>query len=110
LGMYDSEKKPQAYSHLSAIQVGYLLDEGALVYRAGEKAANGADQGCLSMKAEAMAGATQKLIGVVAKIKGSGDKAGAEALVAKYVDAPGAFADLRKTMSERWMRQPKQSF
>jgi hypothetical protein len=109
-GMYDGDKHPLTYSQLSAIQVGFLVDEGVLAWNAGEKAHNGTDAGCLSMKLDAMPGATKKLMGIVAKIKGSGDKPGAEALVAKYVDSAGAFGDLRKTIAERWLRQPKASF
>jgi len=109
-GMYDQDKKPQPYSQLSAIQVGFLIDEGVVTWNAGEKAQNGKDQGCFSMKLDAFPAATKKLMGIVAKIKGSGDKKGAEALVAKYVDAPGAYADVRKTVTERWLREPKASF
>jgi len=109
-GMYDESKRPLNYSQLSAIQVGFLIDEGVLVWNAGEKAQNGTDTGCFSMKLEAFPAASKKLMGIVAKIKGSGDKAGAEALVAKYVDTPGAYADLKSTITERWLRQPKASF
>lgn len=109
-GMYDQDKKPQPYSQLSAIQVGFLIDEGVVAWNANEKSQNGKDQGCFSVKLEAYPAATKKLMGIVAKIKGSGDKKGAEELVAKYVDAPGAFADLRKTVTERWLREPKASF
>jgi hypothetical protein len=109
-GMYDKDKKPEPYSQLSAIQVGFLMDEGVVTWNAGDKAQNGKDQGCFTVKLEAFPAATKKLMGIVAKIKGSGDKKGAEALVAKYVDAPGAYADLRKTVSERWLREPKATF
>lgn len=109
-GMYDDAKRPLNYSQLSAIQVGFLMDEGVLTWNAGEKAQNGTDTGCFSMKLEAFPAASKKLMGIVSKIKGSGDKPGAEALVAKYVDAPGAYADLRKTIADRWLRQPKASF
>ncbi|TKD13323.1 hypothetical protein [Polyangium fumosum] len=109
-GMYDEAKHPLNYSQLAAIQVGFLLDEGVLTWNAGEKAQNGTDAGCFAVKLDAFPAASKKLMGIVAKIKGSGDKPGAEALVAKYVDAPGAYADLKKTITERWLRQPKASF
>jgi len=109
-GMYDEAKHPLNYSQLSAIHVGFLIDEGVLAWNAGEKAQNGTDAGCFSVKLDAFPAASKKLMGIVAKIKGSGDKPGAEALVAKYVDAPGAYADLKQTITDRWLRQPKASF
>jgi hypothetical protein len=109
-GMYDQDKKPEPYSQLAAIQVGFLMDEGVIAWNAGEKAANGTDQGCFTVKLDAYPAATKKLMGVVAHIKGAGDRKAAEALVQKYVDAPGAFADVRKTITERWLRQPKATF
>lgn len=110
-GMYDQDKRPLHYSQLAAIQVGFLLDEGVMAWNASEKAANGTDTGCFSVKLDAMPGATRKLMGIVAKIKGAGDKPGAEALVAKYVDGVAdAFTERKKTITERWLRQPKASF
>lgn len=109
-GMYDRDKQPEPYSQLSAIQVGFLVDEGVMVWNASEKAANGTDTGCFSIKFDTFPAASKKLLGVVARSKSRGDKAAAEALVAKYVDGPGPFADLKKTMTERWQREPKASF
>ena len=47
----------------------------------------------------------------VTRIKSTGDKAAARALVAAFVDAKaGAWADLRPVITERWQRAPRASF
>ena len=109
-GMYDKDQRPQPYSQLAAIQLGFLLDEGVMAWKPAEKAHNGTDVGCFSMDLTKMPDATRKLMGIVAKIKGAGDKTMAEGLVAKYVDAKGPFADQKKAITERWLRHSKASF
>jgi hypothetical protein len=44
-GMYDADGKPKNYSHLASIQLGTLMKKGVLVWKAQEKAHNGADVG-----------------------------------------------------------------
>lgn len=109
-GMYDREKHPKPYSQLAAVQMGFLVDEGVLQWNATEKASNGTDTGCFAVKLEAFPVASKKLLQIVAQAKSRGDKAAAEALVAKYVDGAGPFAEMKKTMTERWLREPKASF
>jgi len=109
-GMYDAEKKPKPYSQLAGIQFGFLMKEGALNFKAEEKAANGADMGCYELDLAKYAAAAEKLMGIVAKIKGSGDKKGAEALVAEFVDAEGAPQEHMSRVKERWLRAPRASF
>jgi len=46
----------------------------------------------------------------ILRIKGAGDRKGAEALKAEFVDAPGNFANLKNIIAERWLRSPKASF
>jgi hypothetical protein len=41
-GMYRTGNKPKPYSQLAAIQLGFLEREGAVTWKADEKAANGA--------------------------------------------------------------------
>ncbi len=109
-GMYDAEKKPKPYSQLAGIQFGFLMKEGALNFKAEEKAANGADMGCYELDLTKYAAAAEKLMGIVAKIKGSGDKKGAEALVAEFIDAEGAPQEHMSRVKERWLRAPRASF
>jgi hypothetical protein len=97
----------QPYAQLAAIQVGFLLDEGALTFDAGAPAANGTDRGAFAMHFEKLAPAFEKLMKVVATIKATNDKAGADALVARYVDGPVV---PQKVIAERELRFPQTSY
>jgi hypothetical protein len=108
-GMYDEDKKPRPYSQLAAIEVGFLLQEGALKYDPAAMAANGIDKGAFSFELEKLPAAIEKLAGVVAKIKAKGDKKGAEQLVAEHVDNDKA-KGLHAVISERMLRAPRASF
>jgi hypothetical protein len=106
-GMYTDTGGRKAYSQLAAIQVGFLLDEGALTWDAAAPAANGKDVGSLKINFEKLPAAIDKLMKLVGGLKASGDKAGAEALAKKYVDGNVV---PQKAITERWLRNPKASF
>jgi hypothetical protein len=106
-GMYTEGGQRKAYSQLAAIQIGFLLDAGALTWDANAKAANGKDVGALTIHFDKMPGAIDKLMKTVGGMKAKGDRAAAEALAKKYVD--GTVVP-HKTISERWLRNPKSSF
>ncbi|MBI5493998.1 MAG: hypothetical protein HY904_03165 [Deltaproteobacteria bacterium] len=108
-GMYDAGK-PKPYSQLAAIQVGFLLKEGALEWKAEETAVNGTDKGCFSLKQDKMAAAIKKLETQVLQVKAKGDKKAAEALRTEFVDQDGPWKTLMGTITERWLRSPKASF
>ena len=108
-GMYDADGKPKNYSHLASIQLGHLIKATVLDWKANEKAANGSDVGCFEVHLDRWQSAVDALTTTVLGIKGRGDKAGAEKLIATYVDAKDAWADLRKVITERWLRQPRMS-
>ena len=108
--MYTANKRPRSYSQLAAIQLGFLTEAKALTWNEQGKAANGKDVGCFELALPAMPAANKELMKVVATIKGSGDKDGAEALKAKYVDAGGPIAAAHKVIRERWLRAPKATF
>ncbi len=108
-GMYSASNKPKPYSQLAAIQLGFLEKEGAVSWKADEKAANGEDMGCLSIDQKAFPAAALKMMKVVGQIKAKGDVAGAKALRADFVDAESRKARL-STIRERWLRAPKASF
>jgi len=97
----------QPYAQLAAIQVGFLLDEGALAFDPAVAAADGADKGAFSIRFEKLAPAFEKLMKVVATIKAKTDKAGADALVSKYVDGPVV---PQKLIAERELRFPQTSY
>ncbi|MBI5510294.1 MAG: hypothetical protein HY903_16170 [Deltaproteobacteria bacterium] len=109
-GMVTGEGRPKTYSQLAAIQVGYLIDAGGIVWHKDEPAANGDDVGCFELKPETISRAVDKLTTDVFGIKARGDLKAAEALKQKYVDAPGTFEVLRTVITERWLRSPQASF
>jgi hypothetical protein len=106
-GMYSDGGQRKPYSQLAAIQIGFLLDEGALTFDPNATAANGTDKGAFTIHLEKMPAASDKMMKVVGAIKASGDKAGAEALSKKYVDGD---AVPQKLITERLLRHPKASF
>jgi hypothetical protein len=109
-GMYDGDGKPKNYSQLASIQLAHLQKSNVLEWRAGETAANGSDTGCFEVHLERWQPAVETLAKTVLAIKGKGDKKGAEKLVADYVDAKDAWAELRKTITERWLRSPRATY
>jgi len=106
-GMYDTDGRAKPYGQLAAIQLGFLLDEGALEFVPDAMAANGIDKGAFILHLDKTTAAFEKLMQRVAKLKATGDKADAEALVKAYVESdrvPMAF------IAERLTRDPKASF
>ena len=109
-GMYDADGKIKPYSALSAIQVGVLLREGALAWRAAETAANGKDAGCFAIDFAKMPAAVETLERVALGVKARGDVALAKRLVADYVAPGGRNEALLHTIQERVLRQPSATF
>lgn len=108
-GMYE-DGKPRAYSQLAAIQLGWLVEQGALVWNAEEPAANGKDSGCFLLELERFPPAIEQLATAVFGIKGRGDKPAALALKQRLVDAETPWKALCATITERVLRSPKASF
>ena len=106
-GMYTDTGQRKAYSQLAAVQLGFLLDEGALTFDPKAPAANGKDAGAFTIHFEKMPAAIDKMMKVVGAMKASGDRVGAEALAKKYVD--GTVVP-QKLITERVLRNPKQNF
>jgi hypothetical protein len=109
-GMYTGDNKPKAYSQLAAVQMGTLWSKGVLAWRAAEKAGNGTDAGCFTVDMPKWRAAVDDMAKTVLGIKGSGDKANAEALKAQFVDDKTEWQKLRGVIAERWLRAPKASF
>lgn len=109
-GMYTSDGDPKPYSQLASMQLGFLMKEKAIAWKADVLAANGKDQGCFELDTAAYPPAAKKMMGVVAGIKARADKKGAEALKAEFVDAKDQLATLRDVIQERMLRSPKATF
>jgi len=109
-GMYTPSGRPKAYSQLSAIQLGYLVEHGAIAWRSDEKSALGTDTGCIEIHLDKFKPVVDKLMAITAGIKARGDKTKADELVAAYVDTKGPHKQLMDTIRERWLRAPKASF
>jgi hypothetical protein len=109
-GMYDEDKHPRNYSQLAAIQLGWLMKQGAVTWKAEEPAANGKDKGCFSLALDKFPAAVKSLMVEVAQIKGKGDKARAEKLVKEYVDVTGDKKKVHEVIAERVLRAAKPSF
>ena len=105
--MFDENGRPLPYPQLAAIHVGLLLDEGALVWDAAAPAANGTDRGAFTVNLARFPAAAEATMKKVGAIKATGDRAGAEALVERYVK--GDRVPL-KIIAERFARYPKNSF
>ena len=105
-GMYTASHARQTYPQLAAIQLGFLMDAGAIEWDATAPAANGQDKGAYTIHLEKMVAASDAMMKLVAGIKARGDKKGMDELLRKYVDGtvvPHA------EIEERWSRQPRAS-
>lgn len=109
-GMYGGDGAAKPYSHLAAIQVGWLLDAGAMAYQPDELAANGHDKGCFAIHANKVPAAMASLEKAVLSAMARGDKPAAVALREKHVDAEGEYKRLRGVITDRWLRLPRASF
>lgn len=109
-GMVDAEGRPKPYSQLAAVQLGSLLQSGALRWQAGEKAANDRDVGCFEVDEAKLSVAIAALMTQVAGLKARGDRAGAAALLKVMVEDEGEWSNLRQMIRERWLRAPKASY
>jgi hypothetical protein len=105
-GMWqDGHRKP--YSQLAAIQIGLLLDEGALRWDESALAANGKDKGAFVVVWDKVPAAVEKLMKTVATVKAKNDDKGARALADAYVDTKKL---PQATIADRWLRFPSTSF
>lgn len=106
-GMYTDTGKPKTYSHVAAIQIGFLLEEGALTFDPKAKAANGKDEGAFTLHFEKFPQAIDKLMKLAGTIKATGDKKQAEELIKTHVDGDKVPMAI---IAERSLRHPKAAF
>ena len=85
-GMTTGDGIIQPYSQLSAIQLGMMLEDGAVTFDAEATAANGTDKGAFVLHLEKMPKTAERMMKAIAQSKAKGDK---QALV-----------DLQKNMSK----------
>jgi hypothetical protein len=105
--MYDADRKPKPYSHLAAIQVGFLMEQGAIIFDPKATAANGTDAGAFSIAFDKLPVAIDKLMQEVGRAKAENRRSASEAWVKRYVDGdvvPQAI------IRDRFQRVPRASF
>ena len=106
-GMYTGSGARKTYGNVAAIQIGFLIDHGALTWDDKTPAANGTDHGAFTLHADKLVAACDDMMKTVAGIKARGDKKAADEMLARYVD--GTIVP-HKLIAERFLRFPKQSF
>jgi len=109
-GMYE-DGYPKSYSHLSAIQVGMLMDDGALSWKPDMRAANGDDYGCFDVEWSGFDASVERMAREVFGAKARNDKAAGESMVSRYVDGREAPSTLLfEVIAERNLRTPSASY
>ncbi len=108
-GMNTAEGTPKAYPRLAAVQLGWLMDQGALSWQ-DSLAANGTDTGCFELHAEALPAAVDSLSAEVFRIKGAMDVPAAQDLEARYVTPEGGAPAWHALVAERYQREARPSF
>jgi hypothetical protein len=107
-GMYTGSGARKAYGNLAAIQIGLLMDKGALTWDPKATAANGKDKGTYHLHVDKLVAVADDMMKLVGGIKARGDVKGAQDLIKKYVDSDAVVP--HKTIAERLLRFPKASF
>ncbi len=106
-GMYTGTGERKTYSNVAAIQIGFLLDKGALTWDPNATAGNGTDKGALVIHHDKIVPAVNEMMKVVAGIKARGDKKGADGLSKKYVEGK---QPIHEVIAARFLRFPQASF
>jgi hypothetical protein len=107
-GMYAGDGNRKTYGNIAAIQIGFLIEKGAMTWSDSAKAGNGTDTGAFTIHKDKLIPVIDELMTLVAGIKARGDRAGAEALIKKYVDSSEIVP--HEKIKERFLRHPKASF
>ena len=106
-GMTNAEGRIQPYSQLAAIQIGMMLEDGALKFDPEAMAANGTDKGAFIIDLEKMPKSVERIMKAIAQSKASGDKEVLVKLQKQHVEGTAIPFDIIK---ERMLRLPKTSF
>lgn len=106
-GMVTGDGNPRPYSQLAAIQLGFMLDDGAIRFDPAATAGNGDDRGAFHVDFARLPAAWEALAREVGRIKAQGDAAAAEALRSRYVEGDVVPFEL---IRQRVNRYPDQTF
>jgi hypothetical protein len=105
--MYTPTGQRKAYSQLAAVQVGFLIDQGAITWDASAPAVDGTHTGSFAIDFARLPAAVRELMTAVMAIKATGDRAAAEALAARYVEGSTV---PHPSIVERYQGFPQASF
>jgi hypothetical protein len=108
-GMFAPSGNPKTYSQLAAVQVGYLMEEGALGWELTADPSTGKTTGKFDIRYEMLVPAIEKLMEKVVKIKATGDVQGARALVEPYVSGDRRVLVHMEEITERLLKFPRAS-
>lgn len=106
-GLFSPSGNPKPYSQLSAIQVGFLVDRGALTWEESVDPASGQPVGKFRLHFERVSDAARDLMAEVVRIKASGDVAAARALIDPYVVGDRAAQVRQPEIAARLLGFPK---
>lgn len=106
-GLTDADGHIQPYPQLAAIQLGMMLEDGAVTFDPEAMAANGKDKGAFILHMEKMPACVDRIMSEITKIKATGNKDALVALQTKHIQSAAIpFSQI----SERMLRLPKTSF
>ena len=106
-GLTDAEGNIQPYPQLAGIQLGMMLEDGAIVFDPEAMAANGKDKGAFILNMDKMPASVERIMSEITKIKATGNKDALVALQQKHINGTAVPFSL---ISERMLRIPKTSF
>ncbi len=108
-GLFSPSGNPKPYSQLSAIQIGFLMDRGALTWEETVDAITGQAVGKFRLHFDLVPDAARELMAEVVRIKATGDVAGAKALIDRYVTGDRAAQVHQPEIAARLLDFPKGS-
>jgi hypothetical protein len=106
-GLFSPSGNPKPYSQLSAIQVGFLVDRGALTWEESVDPATGQPVGKFRVHFERVPAAARELMAEVVRIKATGDVEAARALIDPYVVGDRAAQVRQPEIAARLLGFPK---
>jgi hypothetical protein len=109
-GMFTPSGRAKPYGQVAAIQLAFLVREGALSWDSSQMAANGKDRGRFTIHHHRMASAAEKLMRRVGRILARGDAKDAEKWIVDEVSGDGSQLVGNPAISNRMLRYPKASF